>query len=68
MEHTMRAEYTEEDPDRVRSWHMVRAGVSTAMCGKNLRADAASRPDSDWGEDPSMMCHTCGALYLREVP
>ncbi|WP_103502400.1 MULTISPECIES: hypothetical protein [Streptomyces] len=68
MEHTMRAEYTEDDPDRVRSWHMVRGTSTTAMCGKALRADAAARSDAGWGDDPSMMCHTCGALYLREVP
>ena len=50
------------------SWHMVRGRASEAMCGRELSADAELRPDADWGRTDEPMCHTCGALYLREVP
>jgi hypothetical protein len=58
-------------PERraVRSWHMVREGHDgLAMCGLALEPGAARRPDEDWGRTAEPMCHTCGALYLREVP
>ncbi|OON73982.1 hypothetical protein [Streptomyces tsukubensis] len=74
MEHEMRAEYPEgvsvEDPDaEIKLWHMVRLEGSTAMCGRQLDAAAPVQSADAWGTpaaDP--FCHTCGALYLREVP
>lgn len=69
MDHVMRAEYAEPE-HTVRSWHMVREQElpALAMCGRELDAEAEVRPDSDWGRTAEPMCHTCGALYLREVP
>jgi hypothetical protein len=84
MEHMMRAEYAEQEraeegpaeraqraehPERtVRSWHMVRGHQTQAMCGRELTPDAELRSDEYWGRTAEPMCHTCGALYLREVP
>ncbi|SFD57215.1 hypothetical protein [Streptomyces aidingensis] len=69
MEHAMRAEYPHDDPGAgVKSWHMVRGEGNAAMCGRELLPDAELRPDSDWGTTAEPMCHTCGAMYLREVP
>ncbi|RKN42934.1 hypothetical protein [Streptomyces hoynatensis] len=75
MRHTMRAEYEhvgasgeEESPGHeVRTWHMVRGDGNVAMCGRVLQPEAETRPDGDWGTWPKLSCHTCGALYLREV-
>ncbi|TDC75827.1 hypothetical protein [Streptomyces hainanensis] len=72
-EHLIRAEY-EEDTDRtgadrpVKTWHMVRDGEAQAMCGRVLEPDARVLPDGEWGRQVEYNCHTCGALYLREVP
>ncbi|GAA1927682.1 hypothetical protein GCM10009716_39550 [Streptomyces sodiiphilus] len=80
MRHMIRAEYRapeapeeEERPPRRAgdpvSWHMVRGEGAVAMCGKELAPDADTRPDDAWGTDlGAPFCHTCGALYLREVP
>ncbi|KAB8163868.1 hypothetical protein FH609_019700 [Streptomyces sp. 3MP-14] len=55
-------------PWPVKTWHMVREGEESAMCGRELRPDARSLSDEEWGRTPEPFCHTCGALYLREVP
>lgn len=69
MKHELRAEYADDERrDTVKSWHIVRGGETEAMCGHLLLPDAEARPDTDWGRTPEPMCHTCGALYLREVP
>ncbi|NGO74059.1 hypothetical protein [Streptomyces boncukensis] len=74
MEHDMRAEYAEgvspRGPDaRVKIWHMVRRDGTTAMCGRPLAPGAATQPSELWGTpEGEPFCHTCGALYLREVP
>ncbi|MDT0269557.1 hypothetical protein RM844_25060 [Streptomyces sp. DSM 44915] len=73
MQHEMRAEYWETDTEQsppwpVKTWHMVRQGERAAMCGRELRPDARGLSDAEWGRTPEPMCHTCGALYLREVP
>jgi hypothetical protein len=52
---------------RVRSWHMVRVGETVAMCGKPLSPGGTTLPEEEWGRPPEMCCHTCGAMYLREV-
>ncbi len=68
MRHVVRAEYKDDPPDAVKTWHMVRGDGNVAMCGRELRPDAESRPDTAWGRTREPFCHTCGALYLREVP
>ncbi|MEU6081020.1 hypothetical protein [Streptomyces sp. NPDC047108] len=69
----MRAEHGAGAPDGtgpgpVKTWHMVRGSDTTAMCGRELDPAAASRPEEAWGRTREICCHTCGALYLREVP
>ncbi|MDT0308933.1 hypothetical protein RM780_18480 [Streptomyces sp. DSM 44917] len=72
MEHEMRAEYAEgggtgeERP--VKNWHMVRGEGTRAMCGRELGEGARTRSEADWGRTEEPFCHSCGALYLREVP
>lgn len=74
MEHEMRAEYEEgvspTDSDaHVKIWHMVRLTGTEAMCGRKLDADAVTQRAELWGTpEAEPFCHTCGALYLREVP
>jgi hypothetical protein len=72
----MRAEYENEgaqggERGAVRSWHMVRLDVdeqTVAMCGRALTPAAAALPEGEWGRTAEPFCHTCGAMYLREVP
>ncbi len=71
MEHVMRAEYPEgvrpgEGP--VKIWHMVRGHSRTAMCGRLLEEDAATQSEEAWSAPDPIFCHTCGAMYLREIP
>jgi acetone carboxylase gamma subunit len=47
---------------------MVRGTETTAMCGRELDPKSAVLPADDWGRTREPFCHTCGALYLREVP
>jgi hypothetical protein len=74
MQHEMRAEYEEGSPGRVagapvKIWHMVRANGTTAMCGRELDSDAETQSAEVWATDDSVpFCHSCGAMYLREVP
>ena len=74
MEHEMRAEYAEgaapgQQDAEVKIWHMVRLEGTTAMCGRELYADAPTQPADAWGTPQGEpFCHSCGALYLREVP
>ncbi|MFG2137830.1 hypothetical protein [Streptomyces sp. NPDC048650] len=73
MEYELRAEYRNgsdpETPDpAVKTWHVVREEGLTAMCGRELSADAATRPADDWGSGSVPICHSCGALFLREAP
>lgn len=72
MRHAMRAEYADQGaagraPGPVVSWHMVRDGESMGMCGKMLLPGARTLPETAWGHTDEPFCHTCGALYLREV-
>lgn len=65
----MRAEYGPEvNSRRVTSWHISTVGGVKAMCGRELRKDAETREPTRWSEQPDINCHTCGALFLREVP
>ncbi|GAA2061743.1 hypothetical protein GCM10009801_04290 [Streptomyces albiaxialis] len=70
----MRAEYEEgpapgERDAEIRIWHMVRLDGTTAMCGRELSPGAATKPADAWGTpEAEPFCHSCGALYLREVP
>ncbi|MGP3947397.1 hypothetical protein [Streptomyces sp. 7N604] len=72
--HELRAEYGARGSGEssglgpVKVWHMVRGTGTTAMCGRELDPRAATRPEDDWGRTREICCHTCGALYLREVP
>lgn len=72
MEHELRAEYANgsllQDPDaQVKTWHVVRADSLTAMCGRELEPQSAVRSSDDWGSGIPV-CHSCGALFLRESP
>ncbi|MFF9477472.1 hypothetical protein [Streptomyces sp. NPDC014733] len=73
MEHEMRAEYADgvtPGPDApVKIWHMVRLEGIKAMCGRILSESAATQPADLWGTpEGEPFCHSCGAMYLREVP
>lgn len=82
MEHEMRAEYAEDAGGAagaeagssqahapVKLWHMVRLDGTRSMCGRELRPDAAVQSADAWGTAAAEpFCHSCGALYLREVP
>ncbi|MFH8348101.1 hypothetical protein [Streptomyces sp. NPDC018045] len=74
MEHEMRAEYAEaEAPPSadtpVKLWHMVRLDATQSMCGRELQPEAAVQSADAWGTAAAEpFCHSCGALYLREVP
>jgi hypothetical protein len=62
----MRAEFA---PDgSIRAWHMMKDGALTALCNRDLTPDAPQMNDSDWAHTKEPICHTCGALYLRQVP
>lgn len=74
MEHEMRAEYEEGVAPRpeaapVKLWHMVRLDGTLAMCGRELDESAATQSADAWGTPKAEpFCHTCGAMWLREVP
>lgn len=74
MEHEMRAEYADGGSPGgadapVRMWHMVRLDGTLSMCGRELQPEAAVQPADAWGTPAAEpFCHSCGALYLREVP
>nr|WP_078964151.1 hypothetical protein [Streptomyces durhamensis] len=73
MEHELRAEYADgsspEDSDpSVKTWHVVRGTDSTAMCGRDLDPASAVRSVDLWGTGQVPICHSCGALFLRESP
>lgn len=70
MRYEMRAEYSSEGSPQepVKVWHMVHEGETTALCGRDLDPRAATQPWEAWGATAEPFCHTCGALYLREVP
>jgi hypothetical protein len=73
MEHELRAEYVDGSSAadlnaQVKVWHVVRQGGVTAMCGRDLEPSAAVRPVDDWDTPGMSICHSCGALYLRESP
>ncbi|WP_329466705.1 hypothetical protein [Streptomyces sp. NBC_01431] len=57
------------DGDMLKEWHMARADEQVSMCGRDLAENADELPDDAWGTNRARpFCHTCGALYLREVP
>ncbi|MFI6006803.1 hypothetical protein ACIA98_41835 [Streptomyces sp. NPDC051366] len=73
MEHELRAEYvggsSPQDLDAdVKNWHVVRQEDTTAMCGRELSPAAETRSTDDWGTGGVPICHSCGALFLRESP
>jgi len=69
MMHQMRAQYGPGGKaGGVKSWHIVAGDSTTAMCGRELDADAETRDPTRWAEQPGLSCHTCGALFLREAP
>jgi hypothetical protein len=65
----MRAEYADgASTGEIRQWHMVRDNGATALCGVELSPVAEKQSDEAWGHTREKFCHTCGALYLRQVP
>lgn len=74
MRYEMRAEYADDaSPDardsRPKLWHMTLQGGTEALCGLDVGPTAATRSADAWGTaEGRPFCHTCGALYLREVP
>ncbi|MCA6092986.1 hypothetical protein LE181_12545 [Streptomyces sp. SCA3-4] len=74
MEHEMRAEYEEGVSSTsadapIRLWHMVRLDGTQGMCGRDLDPRAATQSADAWGTPQGEpFCHSCAALYLREVP
>jgi hypothetical protein len=72
MYHEMRAEYAPDvspGSSPVKIWHMVRGrNTLTAMCGRVLDGAADTRSEEAWAVSSEPFCHSCGAMYLREVP
>ncbi|WP_371650217.1 MULTISPECIES: hypothetical protein [unclassified Streptomyces] len=69
MEHHIVAEMIEPGGSTLKEWHMVRAGQSVSMCGRELDMNEQELPADAWGTERARpFCHTCGALFLREVP
>jgi hypothetical protein len=65
----MRAEYAESGAGgAISQWHMIRDNGTTALCGAELAPTAEKQSDAAWGHTEEKFCHTCGALYLRQVP
>jgi hypothetical protein len=65
----MRAEYADGGSrGRIVQWHMIRDNGTHALCGAELSPDAEKQSDLAWGHTREKFCHTCGALYLRQVP
>ncbi|WP_042417306.1 hypothetical protein [Streptacidiphilus anmyonensis] len=62
----MRAELGDEGG--VKMWHMTKDGALTALCNRDLDPAAPVDHDSAWAHTKQPLCHTCGALYLRQVP
>lgn len=71
MRYEMRAEYGPDirpAPDAVvKIWHMVEAGELEGLCGRDLSTHAATQSEERWGQMRDPFCHSCGALYLRQV-
>lgn len=68
MSHRIAAERL-PDTGTLKEWHMARGDERQAMCGRDLAENAEELPEDAWGtEQARPFCHTCGALYLREVP
>ncbi|WP_329201495.1 MULTISPECIES: hypothetical protein [unclassified Streptomyces] len=72
MEHELRAEYVDGTAPRdadaeVKTWHFVREDDMTGMCGRELLPEAATRSADDFGAGGVPVCHSCGALFLREA-
>ncbi|MZD07007.1 hypothetical protein GTW43_32970 [Streptomyces sp. SID5785] len=69
MNHRIIAERTEPGGSTIKEWHMVRSGEGKPMCGRSIDLSETELPADAWGTERAMpFCHTCGALYLREVP
>jgi hypothetical protein len=69
MEHRIIAEMTEPGGGTLKEWHMVRSDQSVAMCGRELDMEQTELPPDAWGTERARpFCHSCGALFLREVP
>jgi hypothetical protein len=47
---------------------MMKDGALTALCNRDLDPAAPVAHDSEWAHTTEPLCHTCGALYLRQVP
>ncbi|MFD0068689.1 hypothetical protein ACFRAI_38230 [Streptomyces sp. NPDC056637] len=69
MEYRIVAEMAEPGGSTLKEWHMVRPDAVVAMCGRELDMSEKSLPSDAWGTEWARpFCHTCGALFLREVP
>jgi hypothetical protein len=45
----------------------VPAQADVGLCGHDVDAEAARMSADEWGHTREKFCHTCGALYLRQV-
>ncbi|QXE35266.1 hypothetical protein KQY30_14280 [Streptomyces sp. GMY02] len=74
MQYEMRAQYADDSSPRDRYprlevWHMTRLNEATALCGRDLDADALTQSEEAWGTPAGQpLCHACGALYIHQVP
>ncbi|MFI9270165.1 hypothetical protein ACIGXM_05550 [Kitasatospora sp. NPDC052896] len=69
MLHMMRAEYGEAGPaGPVKQWHMVQDEKTVSLCGRELAADSATRPSTEWGTTEEGCCRMCGVLWFQSVP
>ena len=57
-----------EPEGSIKLWHMMKDGALTALCGRDLDPAAPFAHDAAWAHTTEPLCHTCGALYLRQVP
>ncbi|GAA1923446.1 hypothetical protein GCM10009753_65730 [Streptantibioticus ferralitis] len=54
---------------RVKIWHLVRVGETTARCRRDLEPEAAAQSSDGCGRpEADPFRHSCGALYPREAP
>ncbi|WP_327294287.1 MULTISPECIES: hypothetical protein [unclassified Streptomyces] len=74
MEYVMQAHLQEgssprDEHPRVQWWHIAHISETTALCGRELDPAAPKQSTDVWGTPESQpFCHSCGALYLRQVP
>jgi hypothetical protein len=64
----MRAEYEDGTTGGpIRQWHMTSDGATVGLCGHPVNEDSERMSADAWSHTHEKFCHTCGALYLRQV-